>query len=89
MIITGSFLTFTGYPNGFGLGGFACLAHADKGTFTVPGWMIWSDRLASAEVLDLGLQYYRQQEFAAPGLDYGQFLHAGKVEIHRSKITGR
>jgi hypothetical protein len=89
VIVSGGFLTFIRDPNGFGLGGFACLVRADKGTFTVPGWMIWNDRVASAEVLDVGLQHYRQQEFAAPGLDYGQFLRAGKVEIHRSKITRR
>ena len=89
MIITGGFLTFTGDPNGYGVGGFTCLERADKGSFTVPGWMIWTDRVAGAEGLDLGLQHYRQQEFAAPGLDYGQFFHAEKRETHRSKIAGQ
>jgi hypothetical protein len=89
MIITGGFLTFTADPNGYGLGGFTCLERADKGTFTVPGWMIWTDRVAGGESLDLGLQHYRQQEFAAPGLDYGQFLHTGKLETHRSKIAAQ
>jgi hypothetical protein len=89
IIISGSFLSFTNDPNGYGLGGFTCLARADEGSFTVPGWIIWTDRVASGTVLDVGLQRYRQQEFAAPGLDYGQFLHTGKMEIHRSKITSQ
>jgi len=49
--------------------------------------MIWTERVAGAEKLDLGLQRYRQQEFAAPGLDYGQFFHTGALEIHRSQVA--
>jgi hypothetical protein len=71
------------------LGGFTCLERSDKGSFTVPGWMVWTNRVAAAEALEVQVQHYRRQEFTAPGLDYGEFLHASKSESQLAIITGR
>jgi uncharacterized protein (TIGR03437 family) len=85
--ISGSFLEFGTDPNGYGLGGFTCVERAGKGSFTVPDWMLWINRVSAAEKLDIQLQYYRIQEFTAPGLDYGVFRYAPKPETVRATIT--
>jgi hypothetical protein len=82
-------LTFARDPNGYGLGGIRCLERADKGSFTIPGWMIWTDRAVTADTLGMQVQYHRRQEFSAPGLDFGEFLYALKAENQRAKIIGR
>jgi hypothetical protein len=85
--VSGTFLVFGTDPNGYGLGGFTCLERAGKGSFTVPGWMLWINRVSGAEKLDIQLQYHRFQEFTAPGLDYGQFHYAPRAETLRATIT--
>jgi hypothetical protein len=51
--------------------------------------MVWTNRVAAAEALEVQVQHYRRQEFTAPGLDYGEFLHASKSESQLAIITGR
>src|SRR5262249_16838440 len=87
VLISGTSLVFSSDPNGYGLGGFSCVEKADKGKFTVPGWMVWTDRTAAGEALDLTIQHYQRQEVSAPGLDYGHFIRAFKLETLRATIT--
>jgi uncharacterized protein (TIGR03437 family) len=87
--ISGTFLSFTSDPNGYGYGGFTCLERAEKGTFTVPGWLAWRAESVNAQVLDLELEHFRRQEFTAPGLDFGDFQQKLKFEAQRARIASR
>jgi hypothetical protein len=85
--ISGSLLSFRDEPNGYSFGGFTCVERASNEGFTVPAWVVWTARPDAAEVLQLRLTYYTQQEFSAPGLDFGEFTRTLQMESARKPIT--
>jgi hypothetical protein len=62
-----------------------CLERASSEGFTVPAWVLWQ-RAGAADALEVQVRHFTRQEFAAPGIDFGEFTYTRQVESVRKPI---